>query len=115
MSNAQGRNVEMKRLLRLTVAVVLMGALVIPAGVALAIPAPLDVDIRPASCPNPLNVNSRGVLSVAILGSEGFDVDQVDPDTVLLEGVSPLRWSWEDVGTPFDGEFTRHSNQPVFG
>ena len=28
----------------------------------------------------------------------------VDPATVMLEGVSPLRWDWEDVATPYDGD-----------
>ena len=27
---------------------------------------------------------------------------QVDPETVLLEGVAPLRWSYEDVATPYE-------------
>lgn len=93
----------MKRLLKLTVAVGLVVALLIPVGMALAVAViPVDVDIKPASCPNPLNVGSKGVVSVAILGSEGFDVTQVDPDTVLLEGVAPLRWSLEDVATPYE-------------
>lgn len=60
------------------------------------------LDIKPLSCPNPLNVKSRGVLPVAILGTEDFDVTQVDPGSVLLEGVAPLRWSLEDVATPFE-------------
>jgi hypothetical protein len=60
------------------------------------------VDIKPTSCPNPLNVKDKGVLPVAILGTEGFDVGQIDPATVELEGVAPLRWEWEDVATPFE-------------
>jgi hypothetical protein len=86
----------MKRLLKLTVALGLVVALLIPAGMALAVVG-IDVDIKPASYPNPLNTSDKGVLSVAILGSEAFDVIQVDPATVLLEGVAPLRWALEDV------------------
>lgn len=89
----------MKRLLRLTVAVVLLGALLVPAGMALSAVL-ADVDIKPMSCPNPLNVGDKGVLPVAILGGELFDVTEVDPASVLLEGKAPLRWSWEDVGGP---------------
>jgi len=63
------------------------------------------VDIKPQSCPNPINVDSKGVLPVAILGTEDLDVTLVDPASVLLEGVSPLRWDWEDVATPYDGNF----------
>jgi len=69
----------------------------------LAEPCPIDtaVDIKPGSCPNPLNVGSRGVLPVAILGTDDFDVRMVDPASVKLVGVPPLRWDYEDVSTPF--------------
>lgn len=60
------------------------------------------VDIKPGSCPNPLNTKSKGVLPVAVLGTANFDVTQIDPATVSLEGVSPLRWTLADVGTPFE-------------
>jgi hypothetical protein len=66
----------------------------------IAIPVP--VDIRPGSCPNPINVDTKGILPVAILGTDTFDVTQVDPASVLLEGVYPLRWSLEDVSTPYE-------------
>jgi len=62
----------------------------------------VSVDIKPMSSPNPLNVNSKGVLPVAILGTEDFDVTQIDPATILLEGIAPLRWALEDVGSPDD-------------
>ncbi len=68
-------------------------------------PEPLlevPVDIKPTSCRNPLNVKSKGVLPVAILGFDSFDVSQIDITTILLEGVAPLRWSMEDVATPYE-------------
>lgn len=65
-------------------------------------PRVVPVDVKPTSCPNPLNVKSKGVLPVAILGMEDFDVEQVDPASVRLEGVAPLRWALEDVATPFE-------------
>jgi len=61
----------------------------------------VPVDIKPESCPNPLNVNSEGVLPVAILGTDDIDVTNFDPSTIKLEGVSPLRSELEDVATPF--------------
>jgi DNA-binding beta-propeller fold protein YncE len=73
------------------------------------IPDDLDIDIKPGSCPNPLNPKSRGVLSVAILGTEFLDVTTIDPETILLAwdggdgGIRPVRWSFEDVATPFEG------------
>lgn len=59
------------------------------------------IDIKPGSCANPLNVKSRGKLTVAILGSEDFDVYRVDPESVLLAGEAiPLHWSIEDEVSP---------------
>jgi hypothetical protein len=60
------------------------------------------MDIKPGSCPNPLNTKSNGVLPIAILSTDWFDVYNVDPATVTLVGVSPLRWAFEDVATPMD-------------
>jgi PKD repeat protein len=65
---------------------------------------PVPVDIKPTSCPNPLNTKSNGVLPVAVLGTETFDIVDIDAASILLEGVAPLRWTYEDVGTPFEGE-----------
>jgi len=59
----------------------------------------VHIDIKPQSCPNPVNINSRGLLPVAILGNE-VDVSQIDVDTTLLAGVSPIRHDVEDVATP---------------
>ena len=63
---------------------------------------PVPVDIKPQSCPNPLNTNAMGVFPVAILGTIDFNVTEIDPDSVLLEGVAPLRYAEEDVVTPFE-------------
>lgn len=58
------------------------------------------IDIKPGSCPNPLNIKSKGVLSVAVLGTEDFDVTAIDPASIRLAGVAPIRSSIEDVSTP---------------
>ena len=63
-------------------------------------PLIVPFDIKPQTCPNPLNVNSNGVLPVAILGSDIFDVNDIDHNSILLEGISPIRMSLEDVATP---------------
>jgi hypothetical protein len=72
----------------------------------------VSLDIKPTSCPNPLNVKPMekpsfrdmnkkgGVLPVAILGAQDFDVTEVDPSTLMLEGVPVLRSNLEDVATP---------------
>ena len=76
----------------------------------------VEIDIKPGSCPNPLNTNARGVLPVAILGAGDFDVSSIDPASVRLEGVAPLRWSYEDVATPYagtgEGCFACHESGP---
>jgi hypothetical protein len=64
----------------------------------------VSIDIKPGSCPNPLNTKSRGMLPVAICGTPDFDVRDIDPWTVRLEGVAPIRWGYEDVATPFMGD-----------
>lgn len=62
------------------------------------------IDIKPQSCPNPVNANAGGVLPVAILGTEDFDVSTIDICTIQLAGVSPIRSNFEDVATPLDKE-----------
>jgi hypothetical protein len=75
-------------------------------------PAIAPVDVKPGSCPNPLNVSvfekspkhphspNGGVLPIAVLGSAEFDVYNVDVSSLCLSGVAPLRYDFEDVGTP---------------
>ena len=60
------------------------------------------VDIEPRSCPNQLYVKSRGVVKVAILGSEDLDVMSVDPRSVQIDGISPFNWKLKDAATPYD-------------
>lgn len=80
-------------------------------------PLTVPLDIKPGSCPNPLNRKSHGKLPVAILGTTGFDVSMIDVATIMLsradgigETVAPLQGPpgpgihMEDVGTPFCGE-----------
>lgn len=58
------------------------------------LPAPvlaIGLDVRPGECPNDLNPSSHGKLPVAILGREGFDPSKVDPGSIRLNGVAPLR------------------------
>lgn len=87
--------------------------------------ASANLDIKPGSCPNPLNLRVRGaeedtlierstaakrppgvverakaVLPAAILGTADFDVTDIEPATLMLEGVPALHWNVEDVSTP---------------
>lgn len=64
------------------------------------LPSLVAIDIKPQSCPNPLNLKSRGVLPVAVLGSEYFDVNNIDVASIRLADIAPIRSSFEDVATP---------------
>lgn len=64
-------------------------------------PLAIPLDVMPRDCPNRLNVHAGGNLSVAILGTSGFDVRTIDPGTVRLAGVAPERSWFSDVATPF--------------
>ncbi len=70
----------------------------------------IEIDIKPGSCVNALNVRSRGILPVAILGSGVLDVSEIDTGTIRLSSdgteleVRPIRESYEDVSTSFEGE-----------
>lgn len=65
---------------------------------------PVQIDIKPGSAENPINLGSQGLLPVAILGTTAFDATTVDVATVRLAGASVaarnngrLRASVEDV------------------
>ena len=64
------------------------------------IPKYVSVDIKPGSCPNPVNVKSKGMLPVAILGTEEFEVSAIDAASIFLNGVPAIRSSYEDAGGP---------------
>jgi len=88
----------------------------------------VHLDIKPGSCPNPLNCKNRqyaefqesysndqsssakaspdgpvyrkAVLPAAVLGTVDFDVADIDPTTIMLDSVPVIRWNYEDVSTP---------------
>ena len=77
----------------------------------------VSLDIKPGSCPNPLNRRSRGVLAAALLGTADFDATTIDVSSVLLaradgvgESVAPHEGPpgphsiFEDVASPFEGQ-----------
>src|SRR5262249_39685383 len=58
---------------------------------------PASVDIKPGDFPNSINIGSRGVIPVAILGGTGIDVTQVDTTTLVFAGSSPSHTALTDV------------------
>jgi hypothetical protein len=56
-------------------------------GIVEVAPVPFNI------IPRKLNVKKNGVLPVVISSSENFDVTTIDPESLMLEGVAPLRWN----------------------
>jgi len=46
----------------------------------------IEIDIKPGSYPNAVNLGSHGVIPVAILSTADFDATSVDPATIELAG-----------------------------
>jgi hypothetical protein len=72
-----------------------------------------NLDIRPGVCPNNFNVYLPGVLVSSVLGTNVFDVDDVDTSTLQISRVdgvgTPVNvlagsLSYGDFGTPFSGD-----------
>ena len=76
-----------------------------------AVELAVALDIKPGSCPNSFNRKSHGVLPVALVGTESFDVMDIDLGTVQLSRsdgvggfVDAILPAFEDAATVFDGE-----------
>ena len=67
---------------------------------------PISVDVKPNTCPNEININKKGNTPIAILGSYDIEINQIDSDSVSILGVKPVRYSFEDIATPYNGELT---------
>lgn len=75
----------------------------------------VTIDIKPGSYPNCFNINGKGVIPVAILGSADFDVTQIDVSSlefagleVRIKGNETPQCSYEDVS----GDFTSPEGAP---
>lgn len=68
---------------------------------------PVAIDIKPGSCPNPYEYGQRGVLPMAIVGTEDFDVTTVLVDSIRLNGDCPVeKWAYEDAAQPYEEGFS---------
>jgi hypothetical protein len=47
----------------------------------------VGIDIKPGSYPNSFNINGNGVIPVAVLGSDTFDVTEIDASTLSFAGL----------------------------
>ena len=64
------------------------------------VPRRILIDIKPQSCPNIINAKSKGLFDVAILGTDNFDVLNIDVATLSIEGVTPVRSRYKDETSP---------------
>jgi hypothetical protein len=68
----------------------------------------VEIDIKPGSYPNSINLKSKGVVPVAVLTTEDFDAATIDPATVEFAGALPLRWTMCDVDNDGDLDIVFH-------
>jgi hypothetical protein len=68
----------------------------------------VQIDIKPGSDPNSINLKSKGVVPVAVLTAGTFGATLVDPNTVLFASAAPLRWAFEDVDGDGDTDVLFH-------
>lgn len=72
----------------------------------------VDIDIKPGSYPNSINLKSKGKIPVAILTTDTFDAATVDPTTVRFgatgAGAFPVHFALEDVDDDGDYDLILH-------
>ena len=61
----------------------------------------VPVDVEPGYCPNPFKVYGGGEVTVAILGTDRLDVNDIAIDSIRLREVLPVRSEKKDVATPY--------------
>jgi hypothetical protein len=73
-------------------------------------PYAVGIDIKPGSFPNAININGKGVIPVAVLGSADFDVRDIKIGTLSFAGLvmrvkgnNQPQCSFEDVSGDFSG------------
>jgi parallel beta-helix repeat protein len=70
----------------------------------------VDIDIKPGSDPNSINLKSKGLIPVAVLADEFFDPKDIVIDSITFAGANPLRGNFEDVDNDGDLDLILHFN-----
>jgi len=112
-----------------TLAAILIGAMLLPVHAQEEIKAEaitVTMDIKPGSCPNSINTNQKGLVSVAILGEQKLgdalleeavvaeknrgekklDLREIKVESLKLNGVLSVKADFEDVATPYTGKIS---------
>jgi len=66
----------------------------------------VDIDIKPGSDLNPINLTSKGVIPVAILTTEAFDATSIDPSTTMFgpDGATEAHGKGHIEDADYDGD-----------
>jgi hypothetical protein len=57
----------------------------------------VTIDIKPGGGTDPINLASNGVIPLALYGSAGFDVTQVDVSSVVFAGAHAAHYALQDI------------------
>lgn len=68
----------------------------------------INIDIKPGSEPNNINLESKGVTPVAILSNQFFDVQEIDINNISFAGANPVKWNIKDVDEDGDLDLILH-------
>jgi hypothetical protein len=68
----------------------------------------VQIDVKPGSDPNSINLASNGLIAVAIFTADDFDAAQVDATTVVFAGASAVHSTLEDVDGDGDLDMVLH-------
>ncbi|HUV90747.1 MAG TPA: LamG-like jellyroll fold domain-containing protein [Anaerolineae bacterium] len=68
----------------------------------------VEIDVKPGSHPNSINLGSRGVVPVAVWTTDEFDATTIDPGTVKFASASPDKWTEQDVDGDGDLDLVLH-------
>lgn len=74
----------------------------------------VDIDIKPGSEPNSINLKSKGVTPVAVLTDQFFNAKDVVIDSILFAGASPDKGKFEDIDKDGDLDLILHFNTQSF-
>ena len=68
----------------------------------------INIDIKPGSEPNNINLESKGVTPVAFLSNQFFDVQEIDINNISFAGANPVKWNIKDVDEDGDLDLILH-------
>ena len=97
--------------LSLILAVIDLPAGTSPASENVSVP----LDIRPGQCPNDFICSEKGLVTVAIAGTNKLNVSQIDRSSLRINGIAPKETSIQDITSPFSRVPSNCSNCVIGG